>query len=496
MGSCSRKSQSRALTDNKMEIGNMSRRYTYGGKDLQLPDESSDYLTMTIDSSKVKNCYENNQRLNLEKDSSIRSWLLNAHNCDWKWKNHRESEKMMQDIQEPTIHGNNTDRDRYLDVEEFSSKDEENNNPETKRGIRINERRMSFNSGMVECISNSLPNTIPTILTSDHSQECNASLGNGGKDLGASTPSQKSSNLLTATSCASLECKSRSHSPVARFLPRLLRNSFSKIRDSIPVRSKSVDLLKSNSEIDDSELDTSSSDIISPIDEEIVNESMKKGLPIIPFAYPSFTLVNKTVEDTKTLLRENSQKDLKHSFKTATNLEDNFELSGKSRRHYSFSEFITSSSLKSQEYVRHKPGQSKVSNESSYVEMSSQPQRKSVDEDHYMIMDRPSSKRDKKDSCDDTIFDLETPSKEEKLPNIGDSNLSHKYPFRTTSVFGRHTEMSGEGVDFIGVEERRRYKKGNKNRGDYVFLDLGKNKDLHGTNRRRTWKSLSFNNKK
>ena len=90
-----------------------------------------------------------------------------------------------------------------------------------------------------------------------------------------------------------------------------MRNSFSKIRDSIPSRSKSVDLLKSGSEIDVSEPETTSSDIISPIDEEMVNESMKKGLPIIPFAYPNFVIVNKNEENTRSLLRENSLKDLK-----------------------------------------------------------------------------------------------------------------------------------------------------------------------------------------
>ena len=54
--------------------------------------------------------------------------------------------------------------------------------------------------------------------------------------------------------------------------------------------------------------------MISPIDEEMVNESMKKGLPIIPFAYPNFVIVNKNEENTRSLIRENSLKDLKSSF--------------------------------------------------------------------------------------------------------------------------------------------------------------------------------------
>ena len=156
------------------------------------------------------------------------------------------------------------------------------------------------------------------------------------------------SSLLTASSCVSLDCKATSQSPVSRFLPRLLRNSFSKIRDSIPSRSKSVDLLKSSSEVEDSEPDTSSSDIISPLDEEMVNESMKKGLPIIPFAYPSFVIVNKNVEDTKTLLRENSLKDLKHAFKTAkTNYEERDTASSEDRsgKQFTFSQMASSTSF-------------------------------------------------------------------------------------------------------------------------------------------------------
>merc|ERR1712179_290891 len=175
-------------------------------------------------------------------------------------------------------------------------------------GLRVSNRPVSCSS-----ISNSLPTSIPAIVTTvmDDSENTRTTP----EDISSTdNDSNQVAGLLTASSCLSLHSKGNSQSPVTRFLPRLLRNSFSKIRDSIPLRSKSIDLLKSSSDIDDSEPETSTSDIISPIDEEMVNESMKKGLPIIPFAYPNFVIVNKNEENTRSLIRENSLKDLKSSF--------------------------------------------------------------------------------------------------------------------------------------------------------------------------------------
>ena len=51
--------------------------------------------------------------------------------------------------------------------------------------------------------------------------------------------------------------------------------------------------------------------MISPINEEMVIASMKKGLPIIPFPCPNFVIVDRNFEDTKVLIRENSYKDIK-----------------------------------------------------------------------------------------------------------------------------------------------------------------------------------------
>ena len=43
-------------------------------------------------------------------------------------------------------------------------------------------------------------------------------------------------------------------------------------------------------------------------------ESLKNGLPIIPFAYPTFLTVGRCQEDIKTRMRKNSLKSMKRSF--------------------------------------------------------------------------------------------------------------------------------------------------------------------------------------
>ena len=53
---------------------------------------------------------------------------------------------------------------------------------------------------------------------------------------------------------------------------------------------------------------------MSPATEEIVNECMTNGLPIIPFAYPTFFTAGKKQEDVKRQIRKNSLKSMKRSF--------------------------------------------------------------------------------------------------------------------------------------------------------------------------------------
>jgi len=352
-------------------------------------------------------------------------------------------------------------------------------------------------------ISSSLPSSIshPTLAQGTTSPDTRVPT--------VETPTSVTS-LVTATSCVSLTA---SHSPVSRFLPRLLRNSFSKIRGSIPTKSKSVDKLKNSSDEVEPELDTSTTDIISPIDEEMVTDSMRKGLPIIPFSYPNFVMVNKNIEDTKTFIRENSLKDLKHAFRSVKkdlNEENCTEEKPTRRMTLSLSEleFSLQKNLRSKSegspgaksnYISQHPNYSySYTNQSSYVEMSPQEEnilpRAEFADDPYMVMDR--EKREKH-SFEDTIFHLEQSnhSKEDKTVQ-GNYFLSETYLSKTMNMFRRNEDKSEDDFDPLSPCERRQYKKGNKHKGDYVFLDLGKNKDYVSMGKSGTWKSLSFYKKK
>ena len=50
---------------------------------------------------------------------------------------------------------------------------------------------------------------------------------------------------------------------------------------------------------------------MSPIEQEMVIASMRAGMPIIPFPMPSLVIANNNLEETKTIIRENSVKDIK-----------------------------------------------------------------------------------------------------------------------------------------------------------------------------------------
>ena len=116
--------------------------------------------------------------------------------------------------------------------------------------------------------------------------------------------------------------------------------------------------------------------------------------------------------------------------------------------------------------------------------------------DPYMVMDhqKDTKKKRGRDSYDETIFHLEqsNSSKEEKNYLNHNSFYSQKYPFNPLSMFRRSEEKKVEEFEPQDAPERRRFKKGNKHKGDYVFIDLGKNKDYVSMGKSATWKSLSF----
>ena len=53
---------------------------------------------------------------------------------------------------------------------------------------------------------------------------------------------------------------------------------------------------------------------MSPATEEFVNESLRNGLPIIPFAYPNLFRARRNQEDVKRRIKKNSVKSMKRSF--------------------------------------------------------------------------------------------------------------------------------------------------------------------------------------
>jgi len=141
------------------------------------------------------------------------------------------------------------------------------------------------------------------------------------------------SSMRPSASSGCLESKSQESliNPVSISIPRILRNSFSKLltrATSISSgRSKSPESNKSS--LDDENLSVSSKDDKKgPWNDEgtdeIVRESVENGLPIIPFAYPTFTCVDKKLEETRNMIRKNSAKDLKLAFDQ--NRKKNFDI--------------------------------------------------------------------------------------------------------------------------------------------------------------------------
>ena len=78
----------------------------------------------------------------------------------------------------------------------------------------------------------------------------------------------------------------------------------------IPYVSRSIDVLKKACNEEDDYSETATDVINEAINEEMVVQSTRQGLPIIPFPCPNFVIIDKNFEDTKVLIRDNSYKDL------------------------------------------------------------------------------------------------------------------------------------------------------------------------------------------
>ena len=64
---------------------------------------------------------------------------------------------------------------------------------------------------------------------------------------------------------------------------------------------------------------------MSPATEEVVNESLRNGLPIIPFAYPTFFMASRNQEEVKNGIRKGSLKRMKNTF-SSVQLQQNTEV--------------------------------------------------------------------------------------------------------------------------------------------------------------------------
>ena len=119
--------------------------------------------------------------------------------------------------------------------------------------------------------------------------------------------------ITMASPSPSVSC---SPSPVWK-LSRILRNSFSKLRPKrnyLHSKSKSTDHLKKHKDDDDEggeEDEEEGAGFVSPVDQEMVLASLRRGLPIIPFPMPNFDSSTTNIEEPLYTRRDNSPKEMK-----------------------------------------------------------------------------------------------------------------------------------------------------------------------------------------
>ena len=375
------------------------------------------------------------------------------------------------------------------------------------------------------------------------------------------------SSMRNSASSGCLESKSPEQSPtsstVSISFPRILRNSFSKLltrATSISSRSKSPESAKSS-------LDEDTENFVMDEDkkwcesdenlEEIVSDSVQKGLPIIPFSYPTFSVVNKKLEETKDMIRKNSAKDLKRAFtENRTNKLDIYSEEEEESKEDKSLNSVVNTAIREIE---------KSSSSSSYVEMSLNdgirnraptsswmpkslnpeagrmdeaymsmglgklpPSRSLTDdpymrmsEDPYMRMREPvTPKKNSEDSYmpmsthtlpkksrrrqseQEAMFQLDSdlPSpptgKSVHSPSEHHSSYSEKtFPRRKRriNIFNRTSEDGDRNNQILNGSLVRPFRKGNKHKDDYVFVDFEKQNYMNmASNGSNKWKFLNF----
>jgi len=314
-------------------------------------------------------------------------------------------------------------------------------------------------------------------------------------------------------------------SPSSSFIPRILRESFSKLlhRGSVTGRAKTPDREHGGSDpecYNSEDRRDSECSIASPATKEIVNESLRNGLPIIPFAHPTFATASKYQEEVKKRIRKNSlKKSMKRSFSEGRCLDfyevleedDETRITKFNSEDKSLDSIVRMAKQEIERVKQGKPSQDRSRNQSqsSYVEMnpaddlSTELIRTTTSaQDPYMRMEEfleNSYHQMERKPEDDPIFHLEhnqtQRSKQSHLFPMPHDLLSKKPPKRKNNLL-----EAGKGTaELLQESLGRRFKKGNKHKNDYVFFDFEQNKDyvdMQGKAKTKKWHFLDFNDKK
>lgn len=253
----------------------------------------------------------------------------------------------------------------------------------------------------------------------------------------------------------------------------------------------------------------SSTSLVSPITEEIVSESLEAGLPIIPFAHPTFQVTNTAYEEERQSTRKNSLKNLKMAFcenkrKNRSIYKEEEEISeGQQRPKSWIFNDISGENVDDEESVKDEVKD--IQSQSSYVEMSPvvrnhsrlecHSTKNNFGEEPYMCMndlgvgDKKVKSGFSRKFSEEQIFHLEQGSPNQReVPSF----KNDKQYYSTSSKNVSRLSMS-EGSMSMERGLSRLHRKGNKHKADYVFVDFEKNNyvDMQQIGTKK-WKFLTF----
>jgi len=318
--------------------------------------------------------------------------------------------------------------------------------------------------------------------------------------------------IRTSHSISCLPSESDPQDQVLMFITNIFRSSFSKIM-SITQKSKpSVTATKSPQESpciarcpSDSTISVSSGSFVSPEIEELVSESLERGLPIIPFAHPTFDTLQ---EETKCNQRKNSRTYLNLSFSENTVNNNNID-----EAEEEISESLTNEkeeimgkvvekskvAISVEAIPRKKLFTNSCNDQSSYVEMSpcntnhasyNQSHLNNGGEEPYMDMNVVCKNKKLLKNGNE-----ETTSNCEKRFSFGKTEPSYRSNFPKYQS-SRSWDLLSKSEGTMSVDRRvsRLHKKGNKHKDDYVFIDLERDNymDMQQLGDKK-WKFLTLN---